>query len=81
MQRFETEAIADDRGVVHVRVGRPGARVRISVEAAEPVAPGDAAVELRNRLAAMVWPDVPANLVGLRWTEDERRTLLGMDAE
>jgi hypothetical protein len=81
MERFETDTIADERGMVHVRVGRPGARVHVSVETAEPVAPIREALALRDRLAAMVWPDVPADLVGRRWTEDERRTLLGVDAE
>jgi hypothetical protein len=35
---------------------------------------------LRSRLAANVWPDVPASLIGRSWTDEERDSLLGIDA-
>lgn len=42
MERFETDAVADSRGVVHIAVGEPGKRVHVTLcEAVEPKAPPD----------------------------------------
>lgn len=82
MERFETDAVADDLGMVHLAVGRPGLRVHVSVEPVETPGPAPTALQrMREHLASSVWPDVDPNLIGRRWTPDERRTLLGVDAE
>jgi hypothetical protein len=80
MERFETDAVADAHGVVHIRVGHPGERVHVAVKPVANELPLSQVDMLRSRLAANVWPDVPASLIGRSWTDEERDSLLGIDA-
>ncbi len=65
MDRIETDAIADQNGMVHVHVGAPGAHVHVAVEARAPqFAAVDDLEAFSCRFAGRVWltPDLLTEL-------------------
>ena len=68
MDRIETEAVADENGVVHVTAGAAGARVHVTIDAiAVPTSPSRALAAfdaVRATLTGRVWAD-PAEITQL----------------